>query len=91
MTLTEIAADLRAAIVNCVGWDESVPIASRISFMIDQFDFSDEQVISFWLSISYLENRQAPMFVVKQWAAKATSINEWMTLLELNTTRPENN
>jgi hypothetical protein len=59
--------------------------------MIEQLYFSDEQVISFWLSISYLEDRQVPMFVVRQWAAKATNINEWMTLLEGNTTRPENN
>jgi hypothetical protein len=59
--------------------------------MIDQFDFSDEQIISFWLSISHLEDRQVPLFIVRQRAKKATSVTEWMTLLELNTTRPENN
>jgi hypothetical protein len=91
MTLTEIAADLRSAIVDCVSRDESVSIAYRISFMIEQPEFSDEQIISFWLSISHLEDRQVPMFIIKQWAKKASSLKEWIAFLELNTTPPENN
>jgi hypothetical protein len=31
------------------------------------------------------------MFIVKQWARKATNISEWMALLEGNTAPPENN
>jgi hypothetical protein len=48
-------------------------------------------VISFWLSVSYLGNHRVPMFIVKQWARRATNISEWMALLERNTAPPENN
>jgi hypothetical protein len=91
MTITEIATDLRVALVNYVNRDESVSLTSRISFIVAQFDSSDEEVISFWLSVSEIEDHQVPMFVVRQWAKKATNIVEWMTLLERNTTPPENN
>jgi hypothetical protein len=56
-----------------------------------QNDASDEQVISFWLSVSYLEDHRVPMFVVKQWGLKASNISEWMALLERNTAPPQNN
>ena len=63
----------------------------RQTFAAAQNDCSDEEVSSFWLSVSYLEEHQVPMFVAKQWAKRATNISEWMALLERNTAPPENN
>jgi hypothetical protein len=91
MTITEIAAGIRKVLVNYVNLDKSVSLDSRNSFIIGQRDYSDEQIISFWLSISDIEDHRVPMFVVRQWAKKATNIDEWMALLEQNTTLPENN
>jgi hypothetical protein len=91
MTITEIAAGIRKVLVNYVNLDKSVSLASRNFFIIGQRDYSDEQIISFWLSISDIEDHRVPMFVVRQWAKKATNIDEWMALLEQNTTLPENN
>jgi hypothetical protein len=91
MTITEIAAGIRKVLVNYVNLDKSVSLASRNSFIIGQRDYSDEQIISFWLSVSDIDDHRVPMFVVRQWAKKATNIDEWMALLEQNTTLPENN
>jgi hypothetical protein len=67
------------------------PIRSAVYFAAVQNDASDKQVISFWLSESYLEDHRVPMFVVKQWELKASNISEWMALLERNTAPPQNN
>jgi hypothetical protein len=91
MTIPEIAAQLRVALVICVGADKDVSPAERSYFTAMQNDSSDEDVISFWLSVSYLGNHRVPMFIVKQWARRATNISEWMALLERNTAPPENN
>jgi hypothetical protein len=55
--------------------------------------FSDEEVISFSLSIPRLEDRQLPMFIAISSSSgqQRPPINEWTKLLELNITRPENN
>jgi hypothetical protein len=91
MTIPEIAAQLRVALGVCVSADKDVSPAERSYFTAMQNDSSDEEVISFWLSVSYLENHRVPMFIVKQWARRATNISEWMALLEWNTAPPENN
>ena len=91
MTISEIASQLRLALVVCVGADGTVSSAERTYFAAVQNDASDEEVIAIWLSVSYLEDHQVPMFVVERWAERASTINEWMALLERNTTRPENN
>jgi hypothetical protein len=91
MTIPEIAAQLRVALGVCVGADEDVSSAERSYFAAVQYDASDEEVISFWLSVSYLGDHKVPMFVVKQWGQKASNISEWMALLERNTAPPENN
>jgi hypothetical protein len=91
MTIAEIAAQLRVVLGLCVCGDKDVSTAERIYFTIKQDDSSDEEVISFWLSVSYLEEHQVPMFVAKQWAKRATNISEWMALLERNTAPPGNN
>ena len=91
MTIPEIAAQLRVALGICVGADKDVSPAERSYFTAMQNDSSDENVISFWLSVSYLGNHRVPMFIVKQWARRATNISEWMALLERNTAPPENN
>jgi hypothetical protein len=70
---------------------KDVSPAERDHFTAAQNDSSDEEVITFWLSVSYLEKRQVPMFVAKQWAKRATNISEWMALLERNTAPPGNN
>ena len=91
MTITEIAAQLRVALGNCVNADKDVSPAERSHFAAAQNDSSDEEVVSFWLSVSYLDKHRVPMFIAKQWARRATHINEWMALLERNTAPPENN
>jgi hypothetical protein len=91
MTIPEIASQLRVALGVCVGADEDVSSAERSYFAAVQNDASDEEVISFWLSVSYLEDHQVPMFVAKQWGQRASNISEWMALLEQNTAPPENN
>jgi hypothetical protein len=35
-----------------------------------QLNSTDEEVISFWLSVSYLDKHHVPMFVAKQWGEK---------------------
>jgi hypothetical protein len=91
MTIPEIAAQLRVILGLCVFADKNVSPQKRIYFTTEQNDSSDEEVIAFWLSVSCLEEHQLPMFIVEQWAKRATSINEWMALLERNTTPPGNN
>jgi hypothetical protein len=73
MTIPEIASQLRIVLGVCVGADKDVSSAERSYFAAVQNDASDEQVISFWLSISHLEDHRVPMFVVKQWGLKASS------------------
>lgn len=89
MTITEIATSLRLVLKNCVNANKDVSIVERRYFASLQNDSSDEEIVSFWLSVSCLEDHQVPMFVVERWAERASTINEWMALLERNTTRPE--
>ena len=91
MTIPEIAAQQRVALGICVSADKDVSPAERSHFTAMQNNSSDEDVISFWLSVSYLDNHRVPMFIVTQWAQRATNISEWMALLEWNTAPPENN
>jgi hypothetical protein len=91
MTIPKIAAQLRVILGLCVFADKDVSPQKRIYFTTEQNDSSDEEVIAFWLSVSCLEEHQLPMFIVEQWAKRATSINEWMALLDRNTTLPGNN
>jgi hypothetical protein len=91
MTIPEIAEQLRLALGHCVDAAKEVSPADRSYFTAAQNNSSDEEVISFWLSVSYLEEHQVPMFVAKQWAKRAKNICEWMALLEQNTAPPGNN
>jgi hypothetical protein len=91
MTIPEIAARLRVALGICVSADKDVSPAERSYFTARQNNSSDEDGISFWLSVSYLDNHRVPMFIVTQWARRATNISEWMALLECNTAPPGNN
>jgi hypothetical protein len=91
MTIPEIAVLLRLALGNCVNVDKGVSLTDRNYFTSVQNDASDEEVIAFWLSVSYLEEHHVPMFVAQQWAEKATNIGEWMALLERNTAPRGNN
>ena len=91
MTIPEIAAQVRVALGICVSADKDVSPAERSHFTAMQNNSSDEDVISFWLSVSYLDNHRVPMFIVTQWAQRATNISELMALLEWNTAPPENN
>jgi hypothetical protein len=91
MTIPATAAQLRVALGNCVNADKDVSLAERSYFAAVQNDSSDEEVISFWLSVSYLEQHQVPMFVAKLWAKRVNNISQWMALLERNTAPPENN
>jgi hypothetical protein len=91
MTVPEIAAVMRSALGQCVNADKGVSPTGRRYFTAVQNDAPDEEVIAFWLSVSYLEEHHVPMFVAKQWAEKATNISEWMALLERNTAPRGNN
>jgi hypothetical protein len=91
MTIPEIAARLRVALCNCVNADEGVSPAERRYFDAVQLNSTDEEVISFWLSVSYLEEHHVSMFVAKQWAKQANDLSEWMALLQRNTAPPGNN
>ena len=82
MTITEIATSLRLVLKNCVNANKDVSIVERRYFASLQNDSSDEEIVSFWLSVSCLEDHQVPMFVVERWAERASTINEWMALLE---------
>jgi hypothetical protein len=56
MTIHEIASQLRVDLGVCVGADADVSSAERSYFAAVQNNASDEQVIPFWLSVSYLEH-----------------------------------
>jgi hypothetical protein len=53
MTNPEIAAQLRVALGICVSADKDVSPAERSYLTAMQNDSSDEDVISFWLSVSF--------------------------------------
>jgi hypothetical protein len=91
MTIPEIAAQLRMVLGFCAKADTNVSAAQRIYFADAQNDCSDEQIISFWLTVSGLEEHQVPMFVARHWAKRASNFIEWMALLEDNTAPPGNN
>jgi hypothetical protein len=52
MTIPEIASQLRIVLGVCVNADTEVSPAQRIYFAAAQNDSSDEEIISFWLSVS---------------------------------------
>jgi hypothetical protein len=66
MTIPEIAAQVRVALGICVSADKDVSPAERSHFTAMQNNSSDEDVISFWLSVSYLDNHRVSMFIVTQ-------------------------
>ena len=71
----------------CVNADTEASPTQRIYFAGAQKHCSDEQIISFWLSVSNLEDHQVPMFVAKHWASRSSNFIEWMILLDHNTQR----
>jgi hypothetical protein len=73
MTIPEIAARLRVALCNCVNADEGVSSAERHYFDAVQLNSTDEEVISFWLSVSYLEEHHVSMSVAKRWAKEGVA------------------
>jgi hypothetical protein len=89
--LREAAAQPLVALGNCANAAKDVSPAERDHFTAVQNDCSDEEIISFWLSVSSLKERQVPMFVAKQWAKRTTNISEWIALLERNTAQSGNN
>jgi hypothetical protein len=91
VTIPEIASQLRMVLGVCVDADAKVSPAERRHFGTFQRTSSDEEVITFWLSVSSLEDRRVPMFVAKHWAKRASNFIEWMSLLEYNTAPPGNN
>jgi hypothetical protein len=74
MTIPEIASQLRIVLGVCVGADKDVSSAERSYFAAVQNDASDEEVIPFWLSVSYLEDHQVPMFVARQWVFRTRQL-----------------
>jgi hypothetical protein len=91
MTIPEIASQLRIVLGVWVNADTEVSPAQRIYFAAAQNDSSDEEIISFWLSVSRLEEHRVPMFVARHWATRSSNFIEWMVLLEHNTAPPGNN
>jgi hypothetical protein len=79
------------ALCYCVNADEDVSSAECRYFHAVQLNSTDEEVISFWLSVSYLEEHHVSMFVAKLWAKQANDLSEWMALLERNTAPLGNN
>src|ERR1700731_2504261 len=57
MTIPEIVAQVRVALGICVSANKDVSPAERSHFTAMQNNSSDEDVISFWLSVSYLDNQ----------------------------------
>jgi hypothetical protein len=91
MTIPEIAAQLRMVLGVCAKADANVSPSARIYFAAAQKHCSDEQIISFWLSASSIQEHRVPMFVAKHWATRSSNFIEWMALLEDNTAPPGNN
>ena len=91
MTVPEIASQLRMVLGVCANANTEVSPTQRIYFAAAQKHCSDEQINSFWLSVSSLEEHQVPMFVAKHWATRSSNFIEWMILLEHNTAPPGNN
>jgi hypothetical protein len=75
MTIPEIASQLRISLGVCVVAHKDVSSAQWSHFAAVQNDASDEQVVSFWLSVSYLEDHRVPMFVVKQFSDRRRTRN----------------
>ena len=90
MTIPEIAAELRAALGNCVDADKEVSVEEGIFFLSLQ-NASDEEIVTLWLSLSYLRDHHVSMRVAKQWAKEANDFSEWMVLLVRNTSPQRNN
>jgi hypothetical protein len=65
MTIPEIAAQLRMVLGFALKRKQNVSPAERIYFAAAQNDCSDEEIISFWLTVSSLEEHQVPMSVAK--------------------------
>jgi hypothetical protein len=65
MTIPEIAAQLRMVLGVCAKSDANVSPSERIYFAAAQNDRSDQEIISFWLSVSSIEEHQVPMFTAK--------------------------
>jgi hypothetical protein len=78
MTISEIASQLRMVLGVCVKADAKISPAQGVYFDAVQDDCSDEEIISLWLSVSSLEERQVPMFVAKHWAKRACNFIEWI-------------
>src|SRR5580693_5758508 len=85
MTIPEIAAQIRMVLGVCAKANANVSPAERIYFAAAQNNCSDEEIISFWLAVSSLEEHQVPMFVAKHWAERASNFIEWIAVLENNT------
>ena len=81
----ETAGQMRVALNNCVSADKDVRLQNEVISPQYRATLLDEEVISFWLSVSNLEQHQVPTFVAVQWAKRANGVGEWMALLERNT------
>jgi hypothetical protein len=71
---------MRVALNNCVSADKDVRLQNEVISPQCRETLLDEEVISFWLSVSNLEQHQLPTFVAVQWAKRANGIGEWMAL-----------
>lgn len=91
VTIAEIAGDLRGALMDCINRNGAVTLVDRCYLAIIEQDFSDEEIVSLWLSVSRLDDHRIPMFVARHWAGKVTNIDDWMKLLKRHTTAPKNN
>jgi hypothetical protein len=90
MTIPEIVAQLRTELIECVNSDKAMSVEER-SFCTTVQNASDEEIIAFWLSLSYLKDHHVSMAVAKQWVKEANDIGEWMSLLKRNTGTQGNN
>jgi hypothetical protein len=76
--------------MNCINQDGEVTLLDRCYLTTVEHDFSDEEIVSLWLSVSCLRDHQVPIFVAKHWAEKVSTIDDWMKLLKRHTTMPKN-
>ena len=62
----ETAGQMRVALNNCVSADKDVRLQNEVISPQCRETLLDEEVISFWLSVSQLEQHQVPTFVAVQ-------------------------
>jgi len=83
MTITQIARSLRRQFSRKVGQDSHLTSAQEKAFRHQQRNLTDSEVISDFLEFSFCDCCRKPLFLATALARQATSIKDWIELLQV--------